>query len=254
LVFLATLLRPELALAAPFRGWPGLGALAGVLLYSVWLGAPPGDLSELSVVWPANLQLLEFLGPGVLVLGLAGLGAPRAGWFALLTIVVFVGGAAFDDLGPRHLLAGGVALCCLAGIAVQRHGILLGLLVALGLGQGVQDRAARWAEAPRLTEAARALPPPDPACEVVSDEPRVAGQPDPSHWTLWSAPAAGCVLWGEEAAHRMWSSRALWPRARRMRALYDPVVVAAEPVPGGWRLYHRLQRVPGDRWSEHDGR
>lgn len=252
LAALSTLLRPELALAAPFLGLPGLGALPGLLLYAFWLGGPPGDLSASSVVWLQNLQLLEFLGPGVLALGVLGLGAPRAGWLLLLAAVVFVGGAAFDDLGPRHVLAGGLALCALAGLAVQRHGLLLGVVLAVGLGAGVQDRSARWATSEDLAAAVRGLPAPDPSCRVVSDEPLLAGQPDPSHWTLWSAPVEGCVLWGEEAVHRTWSSRALWPRARRMRALYDPLPVAAERVPGGWRLYHRLQRVPGAPRRAHD--
>lgn len=244
---LAALLRPELALLAPFRGWPGLGALGGLTVYLLWLGGPPGGGSALSAVWLGNLQLFAFVGPGVLAAGALGLGAPRAGWLLLAALVAFLGGAAFDDLGPRHLLGGGLALCALAGIAVQRRGLLVAAVVTVGLGLGVQDRAARWVRLVDLSSEARDLPAPDPACLVVSDEPVLAGQPEPSHWTLWTAPppASRCVLWGEEPVHRMWSSRALWPRARRMRTLYDPVPVAAVRVPGGWRLYHRLQRVPG---------
>lgn len=250
----AALLRPELALMAPFRGWPGLGALAGVASYLLWLGGPPGDLSAPGVVWLANLQLLHFVGPGVLAVGALAVGVPRAGWLVLAAAVAFVGGATFDDLGPRHLLGGGVALCALAGIAVQRFGALLGLGVCLGLGLGVQERAVRWTHAADLTAEAQGLPAPDPACLVVTDEPVLAGQPEPSHWTLWTegAPTPACVLWGEESVHRMWSSRALWPRSQRMKTLYDPVPVAAARVPGGWRLYHRLQRVPGVQRSGHE--
>ncbi len=250
----AALFRPELALLAPFRGWPGLGAMAGLAVYLLWLGRPPVDGSALPEVWLGNLQLIGFVGPGVLAVGALGLGAPRSGWLLLAAAVAFLGGAAFDDLGPRHLLGGGVALCALGGIAVQRHGLLVALVVGVGLGLGVQDRAARWAQAVDLSGEAEGLPAPDPACLVVSDEPVLAGQPEPSHWTLWTAPppASGCILWGEESAHRMWNSRALWPRAQRMRALYDPVPAAAARVPGGWRLYHRLQRVPGAHRSSDD--
>lgn len=241
LLALACLLRPELVVLAPFRGRPAWGALVGAAGFAVWLGGPPGDWSQLAAVWPANLQLVGFLGPPVLALGLLGLGAPRAGALLAMAVVSFGTAAAFDDAGPRHVLAGGVALACLAGVAAQRQGVVLGLLIAGGLAFAVQERAAVWVRPTDLSAEAAGLPAPDPACLVVSDEPVLVGQPEPSHWTLWTGEAPPCVLWGEEGAHRAWSSRGLSARARRMRALYDPTPAAAVRVPGGWRVYHRLR-------------
>lgn len=252
LCFGAGLLRPELGLLSIVCGRPGLAGWAGAASWVAWLGAPPvgASLENLGVVLQLNLPLVEFLGPPVLVLGLLGLGAPRGALLAACAVGVHLLGCGFDDYGTRHALLGGAALCALGGVAAARQGALLGVLLVAGMATRTAEMADRWVHPADLAAAAQALPPPDRGrCQEVGDEPILEGQAVPSHLSLWRdpVPEGACVLWGEEGQHRAWSSRGLADRAARMRLHYAPRPVAAERVPGGWRLYHQLQNLPPER-------
>lgn len=238
LVALATLFRPDVAVVAPFLGRSGLGAIAG-LAELAWVGAPPAGPLLLSL--RANLPMVRFLGPPVLLVGLLGLAHRRAWRLLGLAAWVHLTGSLFDDYGTRHALLGGVALCALAGVAAARWGGLLGLVVAVGLARDTANIAHRWYawDPPPADGLPSGLP---PGCTEVSAEPPIPGQPLPSHFAFLSGELHGCVVWGEEAWHRQWSSRGLADRALRMRTLYRLVPVAAVAVPGGVRRYYRLER------------
>ena len=242
--FAAAALRPELAALALLRGAPGLAGLAGAAVWLAMAGSAPidGSLAHLTTVLRVNLSLVGFLGPAVLGLAALGLVDRRAWPIAGAVALNHALAAGFDDQGARHVLFGAVGLCALAGVAAARWGWAIGGVVAVGLAVQTRDLAQVWATPADLRPLAASLPPPSPGCLVVTDEPVLSGQEEPSHLLLWSAPPPpdACVLWGEEGAHRAWSSRGLRDRARRMRAHYDPVPTAAAPVPGGWRVYHRL--------------
>lgn len=167
--------------------------------------------------------------------------------WALAGFVVWnlLSSAPFADLGARHLLLGGLGACVLVGVAAARLRHLPGILAAAGLTLALHDLADRWYDLAPLPAAELAeLPAPDPACVEVTEEPPIPGQPLPSHLGLWSGEVdAPCVLWGEAAIHRAWTSRGLQDRALRMRTLYRLEPAAVRRREGGdvllWRVWRR---------------
>lgn len=252
LLALACSFRPELALVAPLRGWPGLAGVVGLAHVALLGGVEP---SSPWVALQLNWSLVGFLGPSVLMLAVLGL--PAALPLLAAAVWVHLTGALFDDYGPRHALFGGVALCVAAavGAARRRHGALVGLAVALGLGVHLMELRAAWQQrsGPHVPEGTPELsgsvaPTLPEGCVEVTEEPPIAGQPLPSHVRFFTGELeADCVLWGEEDQHRAWSSRSLRPRAQRMRALYrlEPVGVWRPSPHRSARLYHRLERRRG---------
>ena len=245
LVALAVSLRPDLAPLALFRGWPGLAGLpvAAALVLLLPGPAPTDPLLALT----ANLPMLRYIGPPVLLLSLLGLRSRRAWALLGLTVLGHVLGATFADLGARHELLGAVALCALGGVAAARthHGV--GVVIVLGLAWDTAAIRAAW-HTPSPPEAASLeLPPPDERCIEVSGEPPIPGQPIPSHLAPAAPGDAGrCRVWGEEDQHAAWTSRGLRDRALRMRTLYRLTPVAKETIGSGRRIriHHRLE----DRW------
>jgi hypothetical protein len=242
LVALAVSMRGELALLAPFAGPAGLLGLPVAAAWLHHLGAPdPGDPL---LALRTNLPLLRLLGPPVLLLGLLALRDRRAWALAGFVAWNLLSSAPFADLGARHLLLGGLGACVLVGVAAARLRHLPGILAAAGLTLALHDLADRWYDVAPLPAAELAeLPAPDPACVEVTEEPPIAGQPLPSHLGLWSGEVdAPCVLWGEAAIHRAWTSRGLQDRALRMRTLYELEPVAARRRAGGDVLLWRVRR------------
>ncbi|NOY27288.1 MAG: hypothetical protein GXP62_15580, partial [Oligoflexia bacterium] len=244
LVALAVSMRGELGLLAPFVGLPGL---VGPPLAAAWfhsLGTP--DLGDPWLSLRMNLPLLRYIGPPVLLVGLLALRDRRAWPVAAFVLYTHVIAAAFPDQGFRHELLAGLAACALCGVAATRIRLVPGLVVLVGLALGTHKIAQRWYAAPVLPEAELVgLPPPDPSCVEVSDEPPIPGQALPSHVGLWTGQIqAPCVLWGEAGIHRTWTSRALADRALRMRTLYRLEPVAVRRDPGGPILLYRVER----RW------
>jgi len=238
----AVSMRGEVALLTPWLGWPGLVGLPVAAGWLSWLHSP--DLGDPWLALRLNLPMLRYLGPPVLLLGLLAL-RERSTWpvlgFALWT---HISSAPFMDEGGRHLLAGGVAACVLVGVAAARWRHLPGALAFVGLSLATWHLRAAQRTVPDLSS--EAPPGPAPAdCVEVTEEPPIDGQPMPSHVGLWTGEVeADCVLWGETAAHRRWSSRGLHDRALRMRTLYRLQPVAFRPTPGGGVLLHRVER----RW------
>ncbi|MCK6504873.1 hypothetical protein L6R53_15980 [Myxococcota bacterium] len=244
LVSLAVSMRGELALLAPFAGPVGL---VGMPVAAAWLSALGGpDPGDPLLALRTNLPLLGLLGPPVLLLGLLALRDRRAWPVAAFVLWNLLSSATFADLGGRHLVLGGVGACALVGVAAARLRHLPGVVAALGLLWGLEDLSERWyRQAPLPAEELAGLPAPDPACVEVTEEPPIPGQPLPSHLGLWTGQVQGpCVLWGETAIHRAWTSRGLQDRALRMRALYELEPVAARRREGGDVLLWRVRR-PG---------
>lgn len=240
LIGLACSLRPDLAPLALLRGLPGL---VGIPVAAAWvLLLPTPSLASPLVALSANWPMARYLGPPVLALGLLGLGDRRAWGLLAAALLVHVTGSSFADYGARHALLGGAALCALAGVAADRWGHLVGLLVAVGLGWDTASIARVWHQPvdPLAATLDLGLPPPD--CVEVTEEPPIPGQPLPSHLQYWRGElVAPCVMWGEEDQHSAWTSRGLRDRASRMRTLYtlEPLgkrTVGRDRV----RVYHRL--------------
>ena len=110
------------------------------------------------------------------------------------------------------------------------------LLPALGLSVWGCGQVAHWYYAGVLEYRASLdeLPALE-GCDEVLDDPLL---PD-SHWNRradW--PEEPC--WGEEAIHRAWTSRSLQDRALRMRVAYGAEPMGIRELPGGPRVYHRL--------------
>lgn len=244
LVVLAVSMRGELALLSPFVGWAGL---VGPPVAAAWfhhLGAP--EAGDPLLALRLNLPMVRYLGPPVLLVGLLALRDREAWPVAGFALWVHLSAAPFFDLGFRHELLGGLAACVLCGVAAARLRHLPGVVVAAGLLWGSRDLAARWNASPGFEPAEIVTAgTPDPACVEVTDEPPIAGQPLQSHVGLWTGEVdPSCVLWGEAAIHRAWTSRALHDRALRMRTLYRLTPVAVRQTPGGPILLHRVER----RW------
>jgi hypothetical protein len=263
-----------------------LGAAAVVPL--VYPGGMPGS-GEHSFMWPINLGLLDYLAPwgGAWLLPLvvmAWLPAPgldnrlREGhldrWavVVLLTWALAVWGAmsSFDDFGYRHALPVGVALAMLCGGvlgALRRWPALaiggsLALLQVLetqriaSLYYGSEERFALEIPAtlPRLHVAQR------PPCSLISEEPRVVGERQHSHFNLLDpveaerlrAEGDGCLQWCPDLQDWRWSSRGVRDRALRLLHLYpaQPLAVLEHPDSGYACLLLELgeRRPPTQAW------
>jgi hypothetical protein len=245
LVALAVSLRPDLAPLALLRGWPGLVGLPVAAAHVLLLPGPAA--SDPLAALAANLPMLRFLGPPVLLLALLGLRERRAWALLGAAVLAHLVGAGFADYGARHALFGAVALCALGGIAAARTWHVPGVLLALGLAWETAELRAVWHTPVPPAAAALDLPAPDGACIEVSEEPPIPGQPIPSHLSLPQSDLQPvCRIWGEEDQHAAWTSRGLRDRARRMRTLYRLTPVAKLPLGKGRRVrvHHRLE----DRW------
>jgi len=245
LVALAVSLRPELAPLALFRGWPGLAGLPVAAALVLLLPGPAPSDPLLSLA--ANLPMLRYIGPPILLLSLIGLRERRAWGLLGLTALGHVLGATFADLGARHELLGAVALCALGGVAAARTHHVVGVVLAVGLAWDTAAIRAAW-HTPSAPEAASLeLPPPDGRCLEVSGEPPIPGQPIPSHLAPVAAEdTARCRVWGEEDQHAAWTSRGLRDRALRIRTLYRLTPVAKQTLGSGRRV--RVQHRLEDRW------
>lgn len=242
LLGLAAALRPELALWGLCRGWAGLAGLLVGVAHLVGIGAPP--TGSFGAAWSINMLLVDFVAPWVVLLAAAF--APRGARRVQLGIAAgFAGMALFTDLGPRHLLLPGLAVCGLAGAAVARRPALVGVAVLGLVLASAQDLRAHWHvrdPAPVLDNAT--MEGVVDGCVEVSDEPPIPGQPVPSHL---SAPAGACWVWALAPEHTEWSSRGLRARAHRMGRAYGWTPVAVDAPGGGrpWRLWVVLEpRLP----------
>ncbi|MEC8423667.1 MAG: hypothetical protein VX000_07810, partial [Myxococcota bacterium] len=183
----AASLRPDLAPLALLGGLPGLAALPVAAAQLLFLPGPTP--TDPMVALGANLPMLRFLGPPVLVLGLVALRDRRA-WPVLgAAILTHLLGSCFADYGARHALLGGVALCVLGGAAAARTRHVLGIVIAVGLAWDTADIASAWHAGTPPAAAALALPEPDGTCVEVSGEPPIPGQPIPSHLSPGTARA-----------------------------------------------------------------
>jgi hypothetical protein len=157
-----------------------------------------------------------------------------ATWLTVISLQL--SGAVFVDWGYRHMLPAGTALASLLGLAIAQAvmkpgsaGVLaraLFIIALLLIGLDCRNLSFRYyadadsmarlapqSASKRLTDSAWA------ECRFLSEDPPVAGQSLPSHWTV--AIDEGCWLWGEEFWHARWSSRALRSRGKRMHRLYN---------------------------------
>ena len=263
-----------------------LGAAAVVPL--VYPGGMPGE-GEGSFMWPINLGLLDYLSPwaGAWLLPLvvvACLPAPgpgdrlrRAGLdrgsvLVMLAWALAVHGvmASFDDYGYRHALPVGVALAVVAGAVVgslQRWpGLAVGgaLLVlhivethhvaALFYASEEAFVAELPADLPRLRVDER------PACTLISEEYRVVGDAQLSHFNLLDPAEAsrlraegdGCLQWCPDVQDWRWTSRGVRDRALRVLHLYPsrPVAVLEHAESGYACLLLELgpRRSPTQAW------
>ena len=233
-------LRPESALALGLlRPWVGL--LPAVVGVGWLLWGQPAEAVPWGLAMRSNLALVPFLAPWPLL----GLAALSGRWRGLVVVaLLFVFSALFADLGPRHLLVGGVLVAGMAARAAARWP-LLGLVVLGAMAAEVGDLDARWharkrLEVPIPAGLAEGLP---AGCVEVTEEPPIAGQRLPSHLRYLSGELdGGCVVWGVEPWHLEWSSRGLADRAARMEALYHLRPVGWRRGPGGRRVYMALER------------
>ena len=167
--------------------------------------------------------------------------------------------ASFDDFGDRHTLGSLIWMVLWVGIAAGRQetaGWLglggAGVLFVL-CAQGVLDMRERfygseeayaevlktdpiWSDLPRWSPtAARA------GCGWISEDPRVAPQPQKSHFNLIDPAeaaalrsASGCLRWCVDVQDWRWSSRGVRDRALRTVRLFDtrPVAVVEDAGSG----------------------
>ncbi len=238
-----------------------LGLAAVVPL--VYPGGMPGS-GEHSFMWPINLGLLDYLAPwgGAWVLPLlvlACLPAPRAEnrlrragldrWGVLLLLAwgLAVHGvmSSFDDYGFRHTLPAGLALAVIAGgaLATLRRWPALAvgaaLVVLLGLDTGRIATLFYASEEAFVAELPVSLPRVDvaerPACSLISEEARVVGEQQYSHFNLLDPTEAerlrgegdGCLQWCPDLQDWRWTSRGVRDRALRLLHLYPvrPIAV-----------------------------
>ena len=245
LVILAVSLRPELAPLALLRGWAGV---VGLPVAAAMITLLPGPVpSDPFTALAANLPMLRFLGPPVLILALLGVRNRRT-WALLGTAaLVHLLGSCFADYGARHALFGSVALCALGGVAAVRTRHIVGLLLVIGLAWDLIGIRSVWHTPVPPAAADMDLPPLDDICVEVSGEPPIPGQAIPSHLDPPDSKAPDrCRVWGEEDQHAAWTSRGLRDRALRMRSLYRLTPVAKKDLGKGQRVrvYHRLE----ERW------
>ena len=253
---LACSMRPELCLLAPFARWPGVAGITGI----VWWLMLGGQMPEGSpwVALRANIGLVGFIGPAILTVSLGAVKDRRCWWLFGLAIFVHLSGSFFTDYGSRHALMGGVALCIISATVIVRWTPVLGLIIAIAIGQGTHTLSQIWLTNPEVNGANLPLPNletqvgeneiaqpilPD-GCIEVTEEPPIDGQSLPSHFGILTGEITGeCLLWGAEGVHQQWSNRGLRDRARRMAHLYqlEPLArwqVGERPT----RIYYRVRR------------
>ncbi len=266
------------------------GALlaAAAVIPLVYPGGMPGE-GEHSFMWPLNLGLLDYLAPwgGAWLLPLvvlAWLPEPavdnrlrqgaldRWGVVVLLAwaLAVHLVMARFDDFGYRHELPTGVALAIVAGGAVgalRRWPAVAigGVLLLLHIGETARVGTLFYASEEAFVEAIPdELPRIDvserPACTLISEEHRVVGDAQLSHFNLLDpneaeqlrADGDGCLQWCPDVQDWRWTSRTVRDRALRMLHLYPaaPVAVLEHPESGYACLLLQLgeRRSPTEAW------
>ena len=246
----------------------GFGLAGAAILPLVFPGELPGagerTLSFLiNRFWTAPYAPLDGWGGGLAVVGLAALALRRRP----LVVLVFVGAAgvahgvlaSFDDFGDRHTLGALFAVALVVGLSVTapgargRLGQGLGLLLLGVCSAGLLDMRERfygseerfatilredavWADLPRMeAEDARH------GCGWIAEDPRVAPQPQHSHFNLIDPSEAdairgpeGCLRWCLDVQDWRWSSRGVRDRALRTARLYalQPVAVVEDRSSG----------------------
>jgi hypothetical protein len=179
--------------------------------------------------------------------------------FGVATVLAHLVLATFDDFGDRHALAALffgallVAAACEAPLPFRWLGwggtVLVGILTVDGLVDtrgrfyGSEEAFAallgtdpRWSDLPRWSaEEARET------CGWVAEDPRVAPQPQKSHFNLIDPGEAdalrgpdGCLRWCIDVQDWRWSSRGVRDRALRTADLFDtrPVAVVEDAGSG----------------------
>ena len=254
-------------------GWAvpgGVGLAVGVaaVLPLVYPGEVPGA-GERGVSFLINrafwapYQPLDSLWGALAVGAVVLLGLARrpglTATFAAAAVAVHLGLATFDDFGDRHTLGSLLGLAAVVGVGCAGSGRaawagrglaagLVGLLLVGGADlrerfYGSEEAFAarldadpRWSSLPRWTaEAART------DCGWISEDPRVAPQPQRSHFNLIDpreaealrAPHA-CLRWCADVQDWRWSSRGVRDRALRTAHLYrlQPVAVVEDAGSG----------------------
>ena len=278
--------RPLLRHLPVLLGGLVLGAAAVVPL--VYPGGMPGE-GEHSFMWPLNLGLVDYLAPWagawlLPLLVLAWLPAPgpdnrlrragldRYGVLVLLSWAVAVHGvmSSFDDFGYRHELPVGVSLAIITGAALGalRRWPALAVGGSLLLGQVVETGtivslfyaseedfvAALPADLPRVPVDER------PVCTLISEDHRVAGESQLSHFNLLDPDEAtrlraegdGCLQWCPDVQDWRWTSRGVRDRALRILHLYpaQPIAVLTHQESGYACLLLELgeRRSPTEAW------
>jgi len=248
----------------------GIGALVGgaAIVPLVFPGEVPGAgeraLSFLiNRTWMAPYAPLDSLFGVVAVLVLAVLVVLQRHLAGGVFLVASVGAhlvlASFDDFGDRHTLNSLFALALAVGVAGSADrwmrwpgrgaaGLVV-VLCLLGLADlrprfyGSEEAFAsvlhtnpRWAELPRWTPVqARS------DCGWIAEDPRVAPQPQKSHFNLIDPHEAeqlrqanNCLRWCVDVQDWRWSSRGVRDRALRTARLYrmTPVAVVEDAGSG----------------------
>jgi hypothetical protein len=245
----------------PILAGGALLATAAVLPL-VYPGGMPGE-GEHRFMWPINLGLLEYLDPWsplwVLPLALLGcLAAPapgdklrvgsmdRWGVLVMLAWALAVHGvmSSFDDYGYRHALPVGVAAAVVVGgalgalrrwprwtlgaVLLALHGFETASVAHLFYASEEAYIEALPADLPRLAVHER------PDCALISEEHRVAGDDQRSHFNLLDpaeaealrAEGQGCLHWCPDLQDWRWSSRGVRDRALRTLHLYPATPLA----------------------------
>jgi len=246
----------------------GLGLAGAAVLPLVFPGEVPGagerTLSFLiNRFWAAPYAPLDGWAGGLAVVGLTALAVRRRP----LVVLLFAGAAVlahgvlatFDDFGDRHTLGALFAVALVVGLSVTApgaparlgQGLCVGLLGICGAGlfdmrerfYGSEERFAAllredaaWAGLPRIeAEEARR------DCGWIAEDPRVAPQPQRSHFNLIDPSEAdairgpeGCLRWCLDVQDWRWSSRGVRDRALRTARLYflQPVAVVEDRSSG----------------------
>ncbi len=253
-----------------------LGLLAGGAVFAaltawplVYPGGLPGE-GERLFMWPMNLGLLDYLAPwgGLWVLPLVVIallpapparhrvrarGLDRRAVLALLAwaLVTHVVMASFDDYGYRHALSAGVALAMLCGgvLASWRRGpavVLAAVLVLVEVADTAEVArryyASEEAFLDTLPSNVERLPVAErPDCTVISEDRRVVGEEQLSHFNLLDPEEsarlrdqAGCLQWCLDLQDWRWSSRSVRDRALRLAHLYplEPLAVLTDDESG----------------------
>ena len=178
--------------------------------------------------------------------------------------------AAFDDYGYRHALPAGVALAIVAGGVLgslrRIPGLVIGLTLLLLHGLETQRIAGLYyASEEDFVQAlpaglARIEAEERPACTLVSEEHRVVGDQQLSHFNLLDPAEAsrlreqgdGCLQWCPDLQDWRWNSRSVRDRALRTMHLYPtrPLAVLTHQESGYACLLLELgpRREPSRAW------